>query len=106
MVRRMHDVFFYSVFSSSEAISRTVWPKCAKPIHVALLGSAICRAMAKADENCKPRLIERAKLYESWAVQALELIPSKSLSLSILSLEIVKDGIVPSTAVDIAIGTR
>ena len=106
MALRLHDIFFYSVFSSTETISRSVWPKRPKPIHIALLGSAICNAMARADDTCKPRLIERAKMFETWAVQTLELIPSKSLGLSIITQEIVKDGVVPSTAVDIAIGNR
>eukprot|EP00966_Prymnesium_polylepis_P182761 4234485-Prymnesium_polylepis.1 len=48
---QMRDIFFWSIFYDNQSIGRCIWPHCALPVHVALLGSAVCKAMASADIN-------------------------------------------------------
>lgn len=108
-VGRMHDVFFWSLLHDNEAIAQAVWPKCSKPVHVALLGAAICKAMARYDDNQKLHLLSRADRLESWASGTLDNVPNKEMAHSVISMHLIArehGGTVPSTAVDIAIGTK
>ena len=41
----MHDVFFWLICQGNEEMVRHMWARCALPVHVALLGSAIAKKM-------------------------------------------------------------
>ena len=57
-----HDVFFWLVCQGDEEMARTVWPKCNLPVHVALLGAAICKKMgAELAQPASRHALERGE---------------------------------------------
>ena len=47
-VTRPNDVFYWLILQGNEGMARDVWPFCDNPVHVALLGAAICMKMCGA----------------------------------------------------------
>ena len=78
---RAHDVFFWLAFQGNGRIAKQLLPLCDLPVHIALLGSAICRKVAPSDESCS-----LAETMESWAYGAMEVSASEDRARAVLEL--------------------
>ena len=87
-----HDCFFWCAFRSNLEMARVVWPLCQKPVHVALLGSAISQACARHANNVESAATARAQAatLEGWAVGAIETAPTRQFAQEVLSMSIVQ----------------
>ena len=84
-----HDIFLWLVFHGNIELARHIWPLCALPIHVALLGVAVSKRVAGLMTAQAAQLAaERAETLELWAFGAMEMASSEEQVQHILSLSI------------------
>ena len=97
-----HDVFFWLVCHGNEEIARTIWPHCARPIHVALLGAAISKKMARDLVHPASKLaMERAERMQEWAFGALE-TADEERAYKVLRMQVDNNIMRPNSCLDIA----
>ena len=60
------DVFFWLCFRRNLKLAQVVWPRCSMPVHVALLGSAICNKVADLAQAQAARRQSEEAARESW----------------------------------------
>ena len=66
------DLFIWSLIVGEEALARLMWVRCAKPVHMALLGAHMCARMAKgqAGAGLLKRAQDQERRVEQWALGA------------------------------------
>eukprot|EP00966_Prymnesium_polylepis_P285245 6589131-Prymnesium_polylepis.1 len=84
-----HDVLFWLAYHGNLQMAQTIWKFTELPIHVALLGFAICNRVASQLQD-QPAVLarRRAKEMEQWAYGALTMARTEEQARSILSLSI------------------
>ena len=104
-VTQVHDVFFWLICQGNEDMVRHVWARCAMPVHVALLGSAIAKKMAAVlPEPAKTRSRNLAEALEDWAYGLLETANTTNAN-KILQLQVCEAFIRPNACMDVAMAT-
>lgn len=73
---RAHDVFFWLALHGNGSLAKQLWPLCDLPIHIALLGSSICR---KVEDESK-HIESLGGIMEGWAYSAIHMSPSEKRS--------------------------
>tara|TARA_B110001452_G_scaffold21628_1_gene17351 strand:+ start:612 stop:4946 length:4335 start_codon:yes stop_codon:yes gene_type:complete len=97
-----HDVFFWLVCHGNEEIARAIWPHCARPVHVALLGAAISKRMARdLVHPASNQALERAERLQEWALGALE-TADEERAYKVLRMQIDGNIMRPNSCLDIA----
>ena len=71
-VTRPNDVFYWLILQGNEGMARDVWPFCDNPVHVALLGAAICMKMSQTIPQGAAGMKERATRLQEWALGAID----------------------------------
>ena len=102
-VTRPNDVFYWLILQGNEGMARDVWPFCDNPVHVALLGAAICTKMSQSIPQGQGQMKERAARLQSWALGAIEEAPDETQAHFVLERSIREDRVY--TALDIALST-
>ena len=102
-VTRPNDVFYWLILQGNEGVARDVWPFCDNPVHVALLGAAICTKMSQSIPQGQGQMKERAARLQSWALGAIEEAPDETQAHFVLERSIREDRVY--TALDIALST-
>lgn len=102
-VTRPNDVFYWLILQGNEGMARDVWPFCDNPVHVALLGAAICTKMSQNIAQGQSQMKERAARLQSWALGAIEEAPDEKQAHFVLERSIRDDRVY--TALDIALST-
>ena len=59
------DVFFWAILCGHDEIARAVWRRCNDPLHVAILGSFICKNQASRIKIGQTEVLERAASLEA-----------------------------------------
>ena len=87
------DVFFWCAFQSNLEMARVVWPLCAKPVHVALMGSAISHMLASHSSSVEAAAIAQAqaKTLEEWAIGAIQSAPTRHFAQQTISMGCLED---------------
>ena len=100
---RPNDVFYWLIMQGNEEMARDVWPFCDNPVHVALLGAAICTKMSQVITQGQAAMKERASRLQGWALGAMEQAPDAKQAHFVLERSIREDRVY--TALDIALST-
>ncbi len=93
---RMADLFWWAVVTSREELAFTLWPRCEKPLHCAILGYSISSAMADRVNLSRAEINERADRMGLWAVHALQLAKDESLAYHVLDLSLLPEPLATS----------
>uniref|UniRef100_A0A7S3AMF8 TRPM SLOG domain-containing protein n=1 Tax=Haptolina ericina TaxID=156174 RepID=A0A7S3AMF8_9EUKA len=82
------DLFIYSVLYGDEELARLFWVRCDKPVHMALLGSALCSRAIKsaAGTSMVGEITQHAERIETWAVRVLQEAADEQQAFNILRL--------------------
>jgi len=102
-VTRPNDVFYWLILQGNEGMARDVWPFCDNPVHVALLGAAICMKMSQTITQGQQAMRERSARLQEWALGAIEEAPDEKHAHSVLERSIREDRLY--TVLDIALST-
>ena len=100
---RPNDIFYWLIMQGDEAMARDVWPFCDNPVHVALLGAAICMKMSQVITQGQAAMKERAFRLQEWALGAIEEAPDEKQAHFVLERSIREDRVY--TVLDIALST-
>ena len=89
----VNDLFYWAIFMGSDELAYLLWQECDKPAHTALIGSIICKAVARQTSpgQAKTRMLERAKRMEKWAVGVLDHSVDEKMAKDILSTTLVEN---------------
>ena len=87
----MSDLFCWSTIVGNEELAFALWPRCEKPLHVAIIGASICSKLAERVILGKSDLRDRASRMGSWAIGALEMAPDEAVAFHILDLSLIPD---------------
>ncbi|KAL1511236.1 hypothetical protein AB1Y20_006047 [Prymnesium parvum] len=96
---RAHDIFLWLMFQGNCSFAKKVWSHCDRPVHIALLGTAICRKLESQSELVYND-VSLGDTVENWAYGAMEMSPSEARSRQVLELSLLENK--PSNALDIA----
>ena len=68
------DLFMWSLIVGEEALARLLWVRCAKPVHMALLGAHMCARVAKgqAGAGLLKRARDQERRVEQWALGVMD----------------------------------
>ena len=102
-VTRPNDVFYWLILQGNEGMARDVWPFCDNPVHVALLGAAICMKMSQTITQGQQAMRERSTRLQEWALGAIEEAPDEKQAHYVLERSIREDRLY--TVLDIALST-
>jgi len=88
---RVHDLFYWAIMIGSDEFAYLLWQQCDKPAHTALLGSLLCKNIARRTSagSAKNRLLERAERMEGWAVGILDHSFDEKMARDIISTNLV-----------------
>ena len=79
------DIFFHSIICGHDELARTIWQRCKDPLHLALLGSFVCRRQAERIAVGQQDVRDRAEQLEMWACGALQHAPNQEVAYRVLS---------------------
>jgi len=102
-VTRPNDIFYWLILQGNELLARDVWPFCDNPVHVALLGAAICMKMSQTITQGQAAMKGRAFRLQEWALGAIEEAPDEKQAHFVLERSIREDRLY--TVLDIALST-